>query len=323
MEHGEAGLPVARILSTPRVLVALLTCTVGAYSIGTIEATLSPYLQLLDLNVKEIAVAFLVMSLCSVLATPLVGWLCDAALSPWLVSSTGCCLMFLCYCFLGPVPYLAFYKPTFATVCASLVAQGFGSSAVLVASFGSAQRSAVESGIPESLEVQAVVSGLFTSAFALGNFFGPTVSGVMYDTIGFDWNCLVLQAVAVAVLLLSLFCLLVPAAGPQYHHLSGQGQTQKIIELCNAMLPSGNNFFLCGEQTFSDLHPGQRRAGAKPAGPTQLRVPRAAGRRYPHQTHPCPPTFQTQKVFYLPQCIREFRGFLTRLPGHIILLPIV
>ena len=53
------------------MLVALLTCTTGAYSIGTIEATLSQFLEMqLGLSVQKIALAFLVMSLCSVLATP-------------------------------------------------------------------------------------------------------------------------------------------------------------------------------------------------------------------------------------------------------------
>ena len=38
------------------------------------------------------------------------------------------------------------------------------------------------------------MSGLFTSAFALGNFAGPTLSGILYDSIGFSYNCLVIQA---------------------------------------------------------------------------------------------------------------------------------
>ena len=42
-------------------------------------------------------------------------------------------------------------------------------------------------------QVQSLVSGLFTSAFALGNFTGPTLSGILYDSIGFGYNCLVVQ----------------------------------------------------------------------------------------------------------------------------------
>lgn len=216
MEHGDVDLPVMKILSNPRVLIALATCTIGAYSVGTIEATLSPFLELMDLNVKQIAIAFLVMSLCSVLATPIFGWLCDSAFSPWIISGTGCVFMFVCYCFIGPVPYLAFFQPSFLTVCGSLVAQGFGCAAVLVASFGSAQVAAVAAGFSESMEIQAVVSGLFTSSFALGNFCGPTVSGILFDSIGFNWNCLVLQALVVIILFLNIFCAIVKPSSPEY-----------------------------------------------------------------------------------------------------------
>ena len=59
------------------------------------------------------------------LATPLFGYVCDSNFSPWLVSATGSVLMFVCYMFLGPVPYLSFIKPTFGLTCGSLVAQGW------------------------------------------------------------------------------------------------------------------------------------------------------------------------------------------------------
>jgi MFS family permease len=204
MKSTEASQPVLSVLSHPRVIIALLTATMGAYSIGTVEATLSPYLEHMGLDVKLIAIAFLVMSLCSVVATPVFGWMCDGKVSPWLVSCCGCVFMFICFAFLGPVPYLTFFHPNLYTVCGSLVAQGFGCAAVLVASFGSAQLAAVTAGLPDSLELQSVVSGLFTSSFAMGNFCGPTVSGILYDAVGFNYNCLILQALVFIVFLFNI-----------------------------------------------------------------------------------------------------------------------
>eukprot|EP00092_Neocalanus_flemingeri_P107350 GFUD01137792.1.p1 GENE.GFUD01137792.1~~GFUD01137792.1.p1 ORF type:complete len:280 (+),score=82.29 GFUD01137792.1:238-1077(+) len=204
MERSEASQPVLSILSHPRVIIALLTATMGAYSIGTVEATLSPFLEHLGLDVKMIAIAFLVMSFFSVVATPFFGWICDGKVSPWAVSCCGCVFMFICFAFLGPVPYLTFFSPNLYTVCGSLVAQGFGCAAVLVASFGSAQLAAVTAGLPDSLEVQSVVSGLFTSSFALGNFCGPTVSGILYDAVGFNYNCLILQGLVIIVFIFNI-----------------------------------------------------------------------------------------------------------------------
>ena len=79
------------------------------------------------------------------------------------------------------------------SVCLSLVLQGVGSAMVLVASFSCAQISAVTAGLPDASDTQAVVAGLFTSAFAAGNFFGPSISGVLFDAVGFSYNCLIIQ----------------------------------------------------------------------------------------------------------------------------------
>lgn len=209
MDHGDSQMEVLPILKNPHVLISLFSCTVGAYTIGTIEATLSTFLEDLDIKIQMIALAFLVMSLSSVLATPLFGFLCDSVMSPWLVSMTGTVLMFICFMFIGPAPYLPIYQPSFYTVSGSLVAQGFGCAAVLVASFGCAQLSATASGLPECMEIQAVVSGLFTSAFALGNFLGPTLSGVLFDYLGggkagFASNSLIIQALIVLTLFLNI-----------------------------------------------------------------------------------------------------------------------
>lgn len=40
-------------------------------------------------------------------------------------------------------------------------------------------------GFPDNIETYGLVSGLWTSTFALGAFIGPCVSGYLYDTIGF------------------------------------------------------------------------------------------------------------------------------------------
>ena len=66
------------------------------------------------------------------------------------------------------------------------------------------------------MEVQAVVSGLFTASFALGNFCGPTLSGIIYDAVGFSYNSLVLQALVVVVLMLNTVCYCFPEHRADY-----------------------------------------------------------------------------------------------------------
>lgn len=40
-------------------------------------------------------------------------------------------------------------------------------------------------GFPNNLETFGLISGLWTSSFALGAFIGPSISGILYDNIGF------------------------------------------------------------------------------------------------------------------------------------------
>lgn len=40
-------------------------------------------------------------------------------------------------------------------------------------------------GLPDNIDTYGLVSGLWTSTFALGAFFGPSISGMLYDKVGF------------------------------------------------------------------------------------------------------------------------------------------
>merc|ERR1712059_63488 len=50
-----------------------------------------------------------------------------------------------------------------------------------------AQKSAVARGFPDDMGTYSMVSSIWTSAFALGSFVGPTASGALYEVVGFEW----------------------------------------------------------------------------------------------------------------------------------------
>lgn len=64
-------------------------------------------------------------------------------------------------------------------------------------------------GLPDSIETYGLVSGLWTSTFALGAFVGPSVSGLLYDSIGFREAVIfiiVLHAIVALVGLITIMC---------------------------------------------------------------------------------------------------------------------
>lgn len=40
-------------------------------------------------------------------------------------------------------------------------------------------------GFANNLETYGLISGLWTSTFALGAFIGPSIAGILYDVVGF------------------------------------------------------------------------------------------------------------------------------------------
>lgn len=71
------------------------------------------------------------------------------------------------------------------TIISGLVLHGLGIAFQLVASFSDALRTSISHGLPDNIETYGLISGLWTSTFALGAFIGPSVSGALYDSIGF------------------------------------------------------------------------------------------------------------------------------------------
>lgn len=70
-------------------------------------------------------------------------------------------------------------------------------------------------GLPNNLETFGLISGLWTSTFALGAFIGPSVSGILYDNIGFRHASLFVIVLHLLVgLMVSIFLCLAKAQVP-------------------------------------------------------------------------------------------------------------
>ena len=89
--------------------------------------------------------------------------------------------IFNCKCYINFQTLQPIYEVTISGLCLS----GIGTAALLVASFSGAQKSALENLSVTADDLYALMAGIWTSAFALGNFIGPTLGGFLVDYIGF------------------------------------------------------------------------------------------------------------------------------------------
>ena len=73
----------------------------------------------------------------------------------------------------------------------------------LTVGFSVARREAILCGFPDNLDTYALISGLWTSAFAFGAFIGPTFAGVLVDKFSFKDASLLVIVAELSVLIMS------------------------------------------------------------------------------------------------------------------------
>ncbi|XP_060518958.1 MFS-type transporter SLC18B1-like [Cylas formicarius] len=178
------GVSILKVLKIPGVILAASSIVVTSMSIGFLQATLEPHLRVFHLAPIVLGLMFVINGGVYAVTAPGYGWICDHLCSPKPVIAFGTVLVAIGFCLIGPAPFIPVQTTLWLSI-AGLVLHGLGMAAQLVASFSDALTTSIAHGFPNNLETYGLVSGLWTSSFALGAFIGPSVSGILYDSVGF------------------------------------------------------------------------------------------------------------------------------------------
>jgi len=182
----EDNFGIMQALRIPSVLLAILAVFAASIGVGALQVTLERHLSQFDLSPMHVGMFFMLYGGSYALLNPVWGWVADK-ISSKLVIMIGSFLLGLGYLLVGPVPGLGI-QSSYNLCIVSVVLVGLGVGAQLVAAFSEAQTSAVASGFPDNINTYALVSSIWTSAFALGAFVGPTAAGTLYEVVGFEWS---------------------------------------------------------------------------------------------------------------------------------------
>ncbi|KAA0203651.1 hypothetical protein HAZT_HAZT004233 [Hyalella azteca] len=179
----------------------------GSMSIFFLFATLEPHIRPWNLAPLEIGLIFVLDGFAYAVSAPIWGRLCDRCLPERAATTMGALTVTVAFLLLGPSPILPIKNSLPLCICA-LVIHGIGFGAEMVATFSGAKKDAVEAGLPDDLATYGLVSGLWNSSVALGGFIGPSIAGVMFDTIGFGWGTFIIALLHlfVAIVTISLSC---------------------------------------------------------------------------------------------------------------------
>ncbi|KAK7065899.1 hypothetical protein SK128_024985, partial [Halocaridina rubra] len=187
----------------PTILLAAFAIMSTSISIGFLQATLEPHLRPLQLTPFKMGLMFVLNGATYAISAPCWGWLCDKWLSPRSVTAFGAFAVIISFIFVGPMPFLNL-QTTLPVCITALIIHGIGIGAQLVSTFTGAHRDAIANGFPDDLSTYGLVSGIWTSTFALGCFIGPSVGGALLDAIGFGWATVWVAALHVLVLIATI-----------------------------------------------------------------------------------------------------------------------
>merc|ERR1712012_335787 len=185
-------------LKVPSIVMAMYSVACSACSLGFIQATLEPHLRDFKLTPLVVGSMFVISGGTYGFSAPLWGLICDRK-PPKLVTSVGAICILIGFSIMGPLPFFHLEK-TIPIIIVGLVFHGLGLGAEVVAGFADAHKSAIASGFPDTIDTYGLVSGLWTSTFALGAFIGPTLAGILFDSVGFPYGTLLIIAIHIVVL---------------------------------------------------------------------------------------------------------------------------
>ena len=129
----------------------------------------------------------------------IVGPLIDLFGQPLVFSTIGNALFITVFTFIGPIPFISVTLTTDIIKVIMSVA-GISYATLLVSSFGRAQYKILTYGYKNNVNTHLMISGLWLSAFSLGNFVGPTVAGALVEKYGFQWTTLAFVILFVVVI---------------------------------------------------------------------------------------------------------------------------
>ncbi|XP_067937466.1 MFS-type transporter SLC18B1-like [Watersipora subatra] len=217
------------VLSDVNTISALiLTAFVGTL-FSCIEPILEPELrEQYGLSVKISAIIFVINGLTYTASAPVVGKILDSW--SWLNSLhlmvAGFLLNTINFLFMGPSPILVgLYRPLWLMLLC-LAIMGVTISFVLVPSLDllsfNSSKSETEFDAAKDKAIKAMLSGLWSSAYALGDFLGPTYSGIMTQYFGFACT---MTSMALACFLAAILIILIKICNRR----RTDGETEPLI----------------------------------------------------------------------------------------------
>jgi len=194
-------LQMRTIITNPSLLMPFLDLFAALCGNGMLESMLEPHLKYAGAGTVAVGVSFLVFGCCYMLGNVLFGGAIDKFGQPILFSLFGNGLFLLVFMFIGPLPSFKI-EPYVSLIQGMMALAGFAYSCMVVSSFSRAQRRVLDMGFADDINTYVMISGIWLSAFSLGNFVGPTIAGILVQTQNFQTTTLIFFCLYVVMVII-------------------------------------------------------------------------------------------------------------------------
>lgn len=102
-----------------------------------------------------------------------------------MVSIVGNLTVTLSFVFLGPFPCFTYWIASWKSITIATAFAALGYGPISVSTFGRAQGAARKLGYTQDITTYLIISGMWSAAWYLSCFLGPTLAGILIDSFGF------------------------------------------------------------------------------------------------------------------------------------------
>ncbi|XP_066143495.1 MFS-type transporter SLC18B1-like [Euwallacea fornicatus] len=182
----EKGGSLINLLRLPSVFVTCVMTVVVAVSVSFLDPTLEPHLrEKFGLSPSQVGLLFVLSAATYGISSPIMGWIGDKTNSYVALMSSGLLGSFLMLLFLGPSPIFSFIEGSLWLNAVTLGILGIFAAMTLIPTYQHIIDNALEEGFPDCLSTHSAISGLWSSAYSLGEVIGPIMGGALMQKYSF------------------------------------------------------------------------------------------------------------------------------------------
>ncbi|XP_066970596.1 MFS-type transporter SLC18B1-like [Macrobrachium rosenbergii] len=202
LPHNERGF-VLRVLCHTEAILSLVILCVTATCLSLLYPILQPHMSKLGVSVEGVGLVYLLMSAAYALSSPLVGLATDRFQCPWGFMSSGLLIMAVALVLLGNSPLLPYlsHNELYIPDVIAIVFFGLSSAMSIVPTYGAILEAANRDGNVD-MATYAVVGGLWSSSYSLGEVLGPLLAGFLSEYISFSLSTSVMAILPGALAIL-------------------------------------------------------------------------------------------------------------------------